>query len=100
MGYLIYGDLGKQPNIISNPFGTAINHFAYYFFVSALGLFIHIKSDYFNKLIFFLFSLSIILEFLQLVVPNRSFQPSDIVGNFVGVLVAYFLVKIYLIWKK
>ena len=100
IGYLIYGDLERQPDIITNPFGTTINHFVYYFFVSALGLCLYIKSNNFNKLTFLLFFLSIILEVLQLAVPNRSFQLSDLVGNFTGVLAAYFLVKIYLLWKN
>jgi len=30
LGYLLYGDLGQQPNFIKNPFGTTINHFVYY----------------------------------------------------------------------
>ena len=26
IGFLLYSDLGKQPNLISNPIGTSINH--------------------------------------------------------------------------
>ena len=43
-----------------------------------------------------IFILSVILEALHLVVPNRSFQTSDLIGNILGVLLGYFLVKIYL----
>ena len=97
LGLLFYGDLSRQPNLIENPFGTSINHFIAYFFVSSLGLWLYLKSENFNRLFYGLFFLSITLEVLQLVVPHRSFQLYDLVGNFVGVLVAYFLVKIYLI---
>ena len=31
IGFLLYGDLGKQPNLISNPIGTSINHFIFFF---------------------------------------------------------------------
>ena len=51
IGYLIYGDLERQPDIITNPFGTTINHFVYYFFVSALGLCLYIKSNNPRKLL-------------------------------------------------
>ena len=100
LGLLLYGDLSRQPNLIENPFGTSINHFISYFFVSSLGLWIYLKSENFNRLFYGLFFLSITLEVIQLVVPRRSFKLYDLVGNFVGVLVAYFLVKIYLILSK
>ena len=96
VGYILYKDLGQQPNLIQNPFGTTINHFIYYFYVTAVGLFAYLNSPHFNKLVYGLFFASIILECLQFIVPNRAFQLNDLIGNFLGVLVAYFLVKIYL----
>ena len=96
LGYLLYGDLSQQPNLINNPFGTSINHFICYFYVTVFGLCLYLRKDNFQKLVYALFFLSIILEVLQFFVPNRSFQLYDLIGNFLGVLVAYFLVKIYL----
>ena len=100
LGLLFYGDLGRQPNLIENPFGTSINHFISYFFVSFLGLWLYLKSENFQRLFYGLFFLSIALEVLQFAIPHRSFQLYDLVGNFLGVLVAYFLVKIYLFLSK
>ena len=100
LGLFLYGDLGKQPNLIDNPFGTSINHFISYFLVSSLGLWLYLKSENFQRLFYGLLLLSITLEVLQLVIPHRSFQLYDLVGNFAGVLVAYFLVKIYLLLSK
>ena len=94
-GYFFYGDVNQQPNLIKNPFGTTINHFICYLYISLLGFFLYLKSSNFKKLVYALFFLSIILEILHLFVPNRSFQFSDLIGNILGVLVAYFLVKIY-----
>ena len=99
LGLLLYGDLGKQPNIIENPFGTTINHFIYYFYVTILGLFAYLRDKNFKKLVYVVFCLSLILEIMQYAVPNRAFQLGDLVGNFLGVLVAYFLVKVYLHFK-
>jgi len=100
IGFLLYGDFAQQPNLITNPFGTAINHFIAYFYVSLLGLFIYSKKRNFTKILISLFILSIILEIFQFIVPNRSFQLSDLISNILGVIVAYFIVKIYLLLNK
>lgn len=97
IGYFLYGNLDQQPDLISNPFGITINHFISYFYVSILGLFIYINN---RKLVFLLFFLAVILELLHFVIPNRSFQPSDLVANILGVVVAYSIIKIYLLLKK
>ena len=100
LGYWFYNDWGQQPDLIQNPFGTTINHFICYLCVSLLGLFIYLKSESFKKLLYILFFLSIILEFLHLIIPNRSFQLGDLIGNILGVTVAYFIIKIYLFFSK
>ena len=100
LGFFLYNDLGRQPNLIANLFGTTINHFICYFYVSILGLCLYLRSNNFQKLDYSLFFLSIILEVLQIIVPNRAFEIYDVSANFAGVLVAYFLVKIYQLWSK
>ena len=100
LGYLFYGDFGKQPNLIENPFGTTINHFIYYVYVSLLGFFLYSKTENFKKLVYGLFFLSVILEILHYIIPNRSFQIGDLFGNILGVIVAYSIVKIYLFFNK
>ena len=100
LGLLFYGDLGQQPNLIKNPFDTTINHFIYYIYVSLLGFFLYLREKSFKKLAFGLFFLSIILEVFHFMVPNRTFQLGDLIGNILGVLAAYFLVKIYLHFSK
>ena len=99
-GYFFYGDLYKQPNIIANPFGTAINHFICYICISFLGFFLYLRNKNFQNLFYGLLFLSIFLEVLQFVVPNRSFEMYDIFANLAGVLVAYLLVVIYKFWSK
>ena len=100
LGYLFYGDWGQQPDLIQNPFGTAINHFLYYLYVSLLGFFVYLKTENFKKLVYGLFFLSVILELLHYIIPNRSFQLGDLIGNILGVIVAYFIIKIYLFFNK
>ena len=100
IGYLLYEDLGKQPNLISNPAGTSINHFIYFIYLSIIGLFGNLKNDNFKRVLIFLLFLSIILEVLHLIIPNRSFQYSDLIANFTGVLLGYCIIIIYKKWKK
>ena len=50
LGYLFYGDWGLQPNLVENPFGTTINHFIYYTYLSLLGFFIYLKNKNPSKL--------------------------------------------------
>ena len=99
LGYFLYDDWGQQPNIIENPFGTTINHFIYYVYVSLLGFFLYLKNQNLQKLVYGLFFLSVILEGFHFIIPNRSFQLADLIGNILGVLIAYFVVKIYLLFK-
>ena len=100
LGFLFYEDWRQQPDLIDNPLGTAINHFIYYLYVSLLGFFIYVKNKNFEKLVLGLFLLSIILELFHLIIPNRSFQLEDLLANIFGVIVAYFVIKIYLFFNK
>ena len=96
VGYFLYGNWEQQPNLIKNPFGTTINHFLYYTYVSLLGFFVYLKTENFKKIVYSLFSLSIILDLFHYEIPNRSFQLGDLIGNILGITVAYCLIKIYL----
>ena len=100
LGFLLYGDWGSQPDLIKNPLGTAINHFIYYAYISLLGFFLYIKNVNFKKLVYGLFFLSITLELFHFIIPNRSFQLEDLLANILGVIVAYFVIKIYLLFNK
>ena len=100
IGYILYNDLSTQPNLISNPIGTSINHFIYFFYLSTIGLLSYLDNTSFNKIFIFIFLLSAILEILHLIVPNRSFEYLDFIANISGVLVGYCLMIIYKRWKK
>ena len=100
LGYLLYGDFGQQPNLINNPFGTTINHFICYIYISLLGFFLYLRMENFQRIFYGLLFLSIILELLHFIIPNRSFQLGDLIGNILGVIVAYCAVKIYLYFKN
>jgi len=90
LGKIIYGDFNKQPQL-TNDFSFSIfdfssNHTFAFAFISFFGLFLFYK-DNLKKISIYLFSSSIILEFLHLLIPERSFQLSDLFGNLIGVVI-------------
>ena len=100
IGYLFYGDYGKQPDLIPNPIGTSINHALAYFYLSMLGLISHMKDKSFIQTNIFLISLSIILELSHYFLPNRSFEFLDLFANLFGTLIAIFIILFYKKYKK
>ena len=97
LGFFIYGDILRQPQITSN-FIVSSNHVYAFLLLSSLGL-----ISYFNSLkiiTLYLILISIILELLHLFIPNRSFQFSDLFGNIVGVLIPVIILILFNFWKK
>ena len=95
IGFFLYGDLGRQPDLISNPLVTSINHLIFFFYLSILGFLLRNNEKKFIYSFFFLFLISIILELLHYFIPNRAFELKDLYANSLGVLMAYFIFKIY-----
>ncbi len=100
IGYFLYGDFGQQPNLIDNPLGTSLNHFFALFYLSMIGLISFLKDKKFKRTLLFLLLLSIALEISHFIIPNRSFEILDLLGNFFGFLSAYFIIFIYDKYKK
>ena len=99
IGYFLYGNLETQPNIISNPIGTSINHMIYFSLITILAYLIKSKSKNLLINLKFIFFLSIFLELLHLIIPNRAFEYFDLIANIIGVLLAIFLLKL-LRWQN
>ena len=93
IGFFLYGNLGRQPDLISNPLGTSINHLIFFFYLSILGFFLRNNHKKFVNSFSFLFLISIILELLHFFIPNRAFELNDLYANSLGVLMAYFIFK-------
>jgi VanZ family protein len=94
IGYLLYGDLGKQPDFIKNPIGPSINHFFYFFYLTFLGLIYSFREKKFINSFLFLFTLSFFLELLHFFIPNRAFELNDLLANSVGVVSSFLLFKL------
>ena len=99
LGFLVYGELNKQPQITKDFMYISSNHIYGFLALSLIGLIAYYKS---KKLVIinYLILSSIILEVLHLVIPNRSFQFSDLFGNIVGVFLSILFFNIYNFWRK
>ena len=93
IGLILYSDKKIQPQITSD-FIISSNHFYVFIFISIIGFFTYKKKNQIKNLIIYLILLSLILEFLNLFIPERSFQLSDLFGNFFGVIIVIFVRKL------
>jgi len=98
LGYFLYRDSTVQPQITGD-FLVSSNHVYAFLVLSLIGLFAYYKS---SKVIIlnYLILISIILEVLHLVIPNRSFEYKDLFGNIVGVFLSILLISIFNFWRK
>ena len=102
LGIIIYDNKNIQPQITPD-FLVSSNHFYVFLLTSIIGFFSFNNSKYFKHMIIYLVLLSIILEIFHLIIPERSFQWSDLFGNFLGVVIViliYNLINKYGVFKK
>ncbi len=99
MGWLIYKDFQKQPQITSDFFTISSNHAYAFIILSLLGV-VSFNNNKMSILFIYLFSISIILEFSHTLIPMRSFQYSDLFGNFLGVVLIFVIFNLYKFIKR
>ena len=90
LGLIVYNDPKIQPQITPD-FVVSSNHFYVFAFVSIVGLFTFVKIKQIKYLKIYLILMSILLEIFHLIIPDRSFQWSDLFGNLFGVLIVIFI---------
>ena len=98
LGWLLYGDVGIQPQI-SPDFIVSSNHVYAFSVLSILG-YLSYKSKKLDLVFIYLFFISIFLELSHLIIPNRGFEYSDLFGNIIGVLIIYIYFQFYKIYSQ
>ena len=102
IGQLIYENKKIQPQITGD-FLISSNHFYVFILLSIIGFFSFIKINQIKILTIYLIILSLSLELLHMIIPDRSFQWSDLFGNLCGVIVVILvknLINKYVSFKK
>ena len=98
-GCFIYNDCNIQPQITSD-FIVSSNHVYVFVIISLLGFIAYSKKSVFIRIITYLFFISIFLELLHLVIPERGFEIKDLAGNIVGVAISLIIFLIFKLRKK
>ena len=102
-GCIFLDDCSVQPQITPDLPLISSNHLYTFFVLSAIGYLTYIKKTHINYLIIYLLLTAIILEILHLIIPERSFQWSDLFGNLLAVIIVFFiynLINKYELFKK
>ena len=94
LGFLIYGEFHKQPQITQDFLSISSNHVYTFFLLSSVGLIAYYKKDL-KKITYYLFLVSIFLELMHIIVPNRGFEVADLLGNILGVILSLILYKLF-----
>ena len=97
LGFFIHNDFSKQPQVTPD-FILSSNHVYAFVILSFLGLISYINKK--NLIVYYFIFLSVILELSHILIPNRSFQFSDLFGNILGVLISIIILKIYFYFEK
>tara|TARA_Y100000741_G_scaffold68846_1_gene49935 strand:+ start:194 stop:529 length:336 start_codon:yes stop_codon:yes gene_type:complete len=90
-GCFLYNDCNIQPQL-TRDFIISSNHLYIFFIFSLLGV-LSFKKDL-KKITYYLFSVSIFLELMHIIVPNRGFELADLLGNVSGVILSIILYKL------
>ena len=89
-GCVFFDNCKVQPQITSD-FIISSNHFYAFGLVTILGYFTFLNSEKLKLVLYYLLVISVLLEVFHIVIPERSFQWSDLFGNLLGVIVVIFV---------
>ena len=97
-GWLFYSDIQKQPQLTSDFIIFSSNHVYAFMAMSLLGVISYNKKILI--LFIYLFFISIFLEFCHTLIPERSFEYSDLLGNLFGVVLIYVFFNLFKFFKN
>ena len=96
LGWVLYRNLKSQPQLTGNFLSLSSNHLYTFLILSFIAILNYSNNTKkLNYVFLYLLSISIILELAHLVIPNRSFQFEDLIGNITGVIISYIIIKSY-----
>ncbi len=103
LGYLLYKNLNKQPQLTDDLnfliFNFSSNHVFAFLILSFFGFLLFYEKK--KKIILtYFFSISFFYELLHIYIPNRGFQISDLYGNILGILISLILFLLFSHVKK
>ena len=95
-GWIVYRNLKSQPQLTGDFLSLSSNHLYTFLILSFTAILSYSNNlKKLNYVFLYLLFISIILELAHLIIPNRSFQFEDLIGNITGVIISYILIKFY-----
>ena len=92
-GCLLYNDCNAQPQLTRDFIIFSSNHVYVFLLFSLLGILSF--KEYLKNIAYYLFSVSVFLELMHIIVPNRGFEVADLLGNVFGVILSLVLYKLF-----
>jgi len=86
--------IAHSVHFLINTGGYSVNHILIFGYITAAGLLTYFKKKNFYMSIFFFLFLSILLELIHLITPNRAFELNDLLANILGVVIILLLFKL------
>ena len=90
-GCIFFDNCKVQPQITSDFLHISSNHFYAFGLITILGYFTFWNSKKLKLVLYYLLVISVLLEVFHILIPERSFQWSDLFGNLLGVIVVIFV---------
>ena len=95
IGCFLYIDCKTQPQITRDLPFISTNHVFAFVLLSLIAWLTYFRYHNINLVFYYLFFLSIILEVFHLLIPERSFELADVIGNLLGVFIILITYKIF-----
>ena len=92
-GCFLYNDCNTQPQLTMDFIIFSSNHVYAFLIFSFLGILSFRK--HLKEISYYLFSVSIFLELMHYIIPNRGFEVADLLGNALGVILSLILYKLF-----
>ena len=93
LGCFLYNDCNIQPQLTRDFIIFSSNHVYVFIIFSFIGILSF--KEYLKKISYYLFSVSVFLELMHIIVPNRGFEVADLLGNVFGVILSLVLYKLF-----
>ena len=95
IGCILYNDCKIQPQILKDLLFLSFNHLFAFLLLSIIAWLTYSQNSKINLVFYYLIFLSIILEVLHMLVPERGFELADVIGNLLGVFIILITYKIF-----
>ena len=97
LGCLFYDNCSTQPTLTKD-FIISSNHFFVFLIFGLIALNAFLKER--KIILIYIFVISIFLEIMHIIIPNRSFEIKDLFANLSGIIISLIIFKLFKFVRK